>query len=472
MTDRHKDPGERSGVSRRDFVRTGGVVLAGGAALAGAAAPAEAAETPTGRRVRSSLFPAPRGQEARIQRYKTLGRTGFQVSDVGMGSVPLRESAVVRYAYDKGINYFDTAEGYGNGAAERAIGEALQHMDRSRVFIASKARIGEGDDADAVVEKVRRSLERLRTDYVDAYSMHGPSTVESLSHPGFHQAMDRLKAEGRARFRGLSYHGPGRETDQPMGDVLTAAAEDGRFDLMLLVYNFMNHEEGDRILAACKANDVGATAMKTSPGSLQYEPVDPENLTESQEQYLQRFVQRGQSREAAMERLQAQAERQKELYERTRPFAERYGVQTAEQLRVGSIHWVLQNPDMHTACVAFTDFGLVDRVVPISGTPLTAPEEEMLQEIKLALDSQYCRHGCFDCMKACPDRVPVSTIMRYAYYYEGQGLEKHAMALYAGLEGPGASACLDCQGHCVGACRFGIDIQPNLAQVHNLLTLA
>ena len=62
--------------------------------------------------------------------------------------------------------------------------------------------------------------------------------------------------------------------------------------------------------------------------------------------------------------------------------------------------------------------------------------------------------------------------MRYAYYYEGQGLEKHAMSLYAGLEGPGASACLDCAGHCAGACRYGIDIQPSLAQVHNLLTLA
>jgi predicted aldo/keto reductase-like oxidoreductase len=421
---------------------------------------------------RATLFPNPQGQDARIQRYKTLGRTGFQVSDVGMGSVPLRESAVVRYAYDKGINYFDTAEGYGNGAAERAIGDALQHMDRSRVFIASKARVGEGDDAEAVVEKVRRSLERLNTDYIDAYSMHGPSTVVSLSHPGFHQAMDRLKAEGRVRFRGLSYHGPGRAPDEPMGDVLTAAAEDGRFDLMLLVYNFMNHEEGDRILAACKANNVGTTAMKTSPGAIQYEPVDPENLTESQEQYIQRFVQRGQPREAALERLQSQAQRQKELYDRTRPFAERYGVQTADQLRVGSIHWVLQNPDMHTACVAFTDFGLVDRVVPISGTSLTAPEEEMLHEIKLALDGQYCRHGCSECVDTCPAGVPVSTIMRYAYYYEGQGLEKHAMSLYAALEGAGASACLDCSGHCAGACRYGIDIQPNLAQVHDLLTLA
>jgi aryl-alcohol dehydrogenase-like predicted oxidoreductase len=468
----HRDAdGTERGLSRRDFVRRGGVVVAGGAALGGGSVPADLGRGLGEAGPRDRLFPAAEGQEARIKAYRTLGRTGFQVSDVGMGSVPLRESAVVRYAYDRGINYFDTAEGYGNGAAERAIGEALQHMDRSRVFIASKARIGEGDDADAVVRKVRGSLDRLGTDYIDAYSMHGPSTVESLGPPGFHEAMDRLKAEGRVRFRGLSYHGPGRPPDEPMGEVLTAAAEDGRFDLMLLVYNFMNHEEGDRILAACKANDVGTTAMKTSPGALRYEPVDPENLSDQQERYIQRFVQRGQSREAALERLRAQAERQRDLQERTRPFAERYGVQTEEQLRVGSIHWVLQNPDMHTACVAFTDFGLVDRVVPISGTPLTPAEEEMLHEIKLALDGQYCRHGCQECSEKCPLHVPVSTIMRYAYYYEGQGLEKHAMSLYASLGGRSGAACLDCVGHCAGACRYGIDIQPNLAQVHSLLTL-
>lgn len=472
MNRRHGAERKNNEVTRRDFVRTGGAVVAGGAALGGSAISVRAEDRISTRSPRDLLFPNPQGQEARIQAHRTLGRTGFQVSDIGMGSVPLRESAVVRYAYDKGINYFDTADGYGNGAAEQAIGEALQHMDRSKVFIASKTRVSGGDDADAVVEKVRASLERLQTDYIDSYSLWGASSVEALQNPAFHEAMDRLKADGRVRFRGVSCHGPGRGVDQTMGDILTAAAGDGRFDVMLLVYNFMNHEDGDRILAACKANDVGATAMKTSPGNIRYSPVDPDNLTEENESYIQRFVQRGQTREAAIERLKAQSERQKDLFDRTRPFAERYGIDTAEQLKVGSIHWVLQNPDMHTACVSFTDFGLVDRVVPISGTQLTPPEEVMLQEIKLALDSQYCRHGCTVCAGTCPVQVPVSTIMRYAYYYEGQGLEKHAMSLYAGLEGAGASACENCEGHCDGACPYGIDIQPSLAQVHSLLTLA
>jgi predicted aldo/keto reductase-like oxidoreductase len=389
-----------------------------------------------------------------------------------MGTVPLRDADVVRYAYDKGVNYFDTAEGYGNGAAERAIGDAMQHMDREKIFIATKASVRTADSAATIVERVRNSLERLKTDYVNAYSIHGGSSIEALGHAGYHEAMDQLKAEGRVRFTGVSFHGPGNPQRPGMGDVLTAAAEDGRFDIILLVYNFMNHEESDRIIAACKANNVGATAMKTAPGVLQFEPLDPDNLTEQQERYIERFISRGQSREAALQRLEAQAQRRADLYDRTRPFVERYGLQTEEQLRLGSIHWVIQNPDMHTACIAFTNFDLVDKVVPLSGTQLGSAELRMLEECKLALNDQYCRHGCAECGGSCPHDVPVSTIMRYAYYYEGQGRQKAAMTQYSALRGADASACRDCAGNCDGACPYGIDILPNMLQVHDLLTLA
>jgi predicted aldo/keto reductase-like oxidoreductase len=455
----------RAGISRRDFVTGGSAALAGGAAFGGAALPAAAAP-------RLTMFPTGPRQDTRVRAFRTLGRTGWRVSDVGMGSVPLRESNVVRYAYDKGVNYFDTAEGYGNGAAERAIGEAMQHMQRDKIFITSKGRVADDDSAGTIVNRVRQSLERLRTDYVDAYSIHAASSIEALNHAGYHQAMDQLKAEGRVRFTGVSYHGPGSPQGISMGDLLTAAAEDGRFDLLLLVYNFLNHEEGDRIIAACKANNVGTTAMKTSPGTLSYEPLDPENLTDRQQEYVERFTRRGQSRESAIQRLEAQTQRQKDLYDRTQPFVERYGVSTEEQLRIVSIHWVLQNPDMHTACIAFTNFDLVDKVVPLSGTRLGSAELQLLQECKLALDRQYCRHGCTACGTRCPHDVPVSTIMRYAYYYEGQGRQKDAMELYAGLRGSNAAACRDCAGDCSGACPYGIDILPSMLQVHDLLTLA
>ena len=257
-----------------------------------------------------------------------------------------------------------------------------------------------------------------------------------------------------------------------MADVLCAAAEDGRFDVMLLVYNFLNHDDADRILAACKANRVGATAMKTAPGVLRPDPVDPDNLTEAQQQYVARMTNRGSTRERAIQQLQSRARRQNELYERTRPFVERYGIQSEEQLRLGSIHWAIQNPDMHSACVSMPDFAMVDKVVALSGTGLTPVEQDVLGACESVLSDQYCRHGCIACAKHCPAGVPVSTIMRYAYYCEGQGREKDAMARYARLRGVDGSACAACSAPCSGACPFGIDIQPQMLQAHELLTLA
>jgi len=143
-----------------------------------------------------------------------------------------------------------------------------------------------------------------------------------------------------------------------------------------------------------------------------------------------------------------------------------------EALQLVSIQWVLQNPDMHTACISAWNFDFIDKMVALSGTRLTAPADELLEQSRSALDTQYCRHGCVECMDSCPFDVPVSNIMRYAYYFEAQGQERHAMSAYAALDGPGAAPCKDCAGLCAGACRYGLAIQPKMLQVHDLLTLA
>jgi predicted aldo/keto reductase-like oxidoreductase len=389
-----------------------------------------------------------------------------------MGTSRLREAAVVRYAFDKGVNYLDTAEGYGNGESERAIGEALQHIDRSKIFIHTKMRISSEDTEETIVDRMRGSLERLQTEYVDAYGIHRPATVEMLNHPGYHAAIATMKAEGRVKHTGLSCHGAGNDRQDSFVDVLTAAAEDGRYDLMLIVRNFLNQDDSDQIVAACEANNVGATAMKTAPGVLRHEPFDPDNLTDDQEQMVTRMTSRGGTRQSALDRLQAQSDNQRETFERTRPFVERYGVQTEEQLRLVSIHWVMQDPNLHAACVGFTDFELVDKILPLSGTALTGPEEQLLQEFSSVLNDQYCRQDCSKCFGSCPNAVPVSRIMRYSYYYEAQGYEKYAMQKYAELETANGTACENCDAPCTGACPHELDVQQQVLRAHSLLTLA
>jgi len=405
-------------------VKAGGTTLAGGLAAAAVGSP-------------SGLIGQPAPQDPHIQSYKTLGRTGWRVSDIAFGTGPLRESTLVRAAFDKGINYFDTAESYGNGAAERAIGEALPHIGRENVFIATKAVFRGGETESEVIDRIRRSLQRLKTDYVDAYSMHHTPTVEFLNHPGYHAAIERLKAEGQVRYAGVSYHGPSRDGQGNMAEVLSAAAEDGRFDMMLFVYNFMNSEQGDRILAACKANNVGTTIMKSAPGVLHHDAWDPGNMTDEQ-----------------------------------KGFAERYGLRTEDQLRYGSIQWVLQNPDAHTVCVSLNDFANIDRVVALSGTRLSQPDQDFLHRLAQSANSRYCRHGCVECAGRCPQNVPVSRIMRYAYYFEVQGREKHAMSRYAQLGGANGSDCADCSAPCDTACPHGFQIRTELSRAHSMLTLA
>jgi ferredoxin len=128
---------------------------------------------------------------------------------------------------------------------------------------------------------------------------------------------------------------------------------------------------------------------------------------------------------------------------RTQVFAERYGIENDEALQLASIQWVLQNPDMHTACISAWNFDFIDKIVALSGTRLTAPADRLLQESRSALDTQYCRHGCVECMDSCPCGVPVSKIMRFAYYFEGQGRERHAMSEYAALDGSGLWEYID-----------------------------
>ena len=443
-------------ISRRRFIKTGSVILAGSAW-----GMTEAQET------------TQKSEEVdKINQYHTLGRTGFQASDISMGCTRSRESNVFRYAYDKGINYFDTAESYVGGKSEKILGDALKFMDRKKIFITTKLILESEENKDSILERFRKCQERLQTEYVDCLFMHSVKDVKLLDHAGFHEAVKELKSQGKLRFYGVSSHGPRQEDQDSMEKVLTAAAEDGRFDLMLLVYNFMNAEAGENILKACKKNNVGTTAMKTAPGALKAEPVEPENLTADQEKLIKRFQQRGMTEEEALQRLQRRAREMEESVEKTVPFAKKHNLTSEEQLKLTSIQWVLQNPDMHSVCISFSDFTQVDQTISLSGSKMSQIERRFLHDYGTLFNTSYCRHGCNQCLSVCPHQLPVNSIFRYAYYFQNQGREKEAMEKYARLRGTNASLCADCGAPCLIKCPHGLDVQAHLLQAHSLLTLA
>jgi len=442
---------KREALNRRTFLKIGGAAVAGST-------------------LSLTATSSQKQEEIRIKEYRTLGRTGFKASDISFGGDPAT-TEVVRYAYDKGINYFDTAESYLGGEAERRIGKAMQFMDRSKIFITTKLGFDMNETEQNIIKRFRKCLERMKTDYADALFIHGAENSKIVKHKGFHSAMKKLKAEGRVKHAGLSCHGPENEKEESMESVLMSAIEDGRFDLLLMTYNFLNEVEAERVLAACKAKNIGTTAMKTSPGVIEIETFDPDNPTETQAYMLWRFEKEGFSKKEAIKRIQDSLKDQKVTLKKIEPFAKKYGIVNNDSLRKVCAQWVLSNRDMHTVCFTVVGFKEVDMFVPLSGTKVDQAAIAFLKDFQRAYGNQYCRHGCNQCTANCAYRIPVSRIMRYSYYFAMQGREKYAMGKYRELREKNASRCVTCAAPCTGTCPYGMNIQANLASAHSLLKL-
>src|SRR5439155_3944362 len=103
---------------------------------------------------------------SRVQRYRPLGRTGFQMSDISFGCSGLGDAAVARRGVERGITYFDTSPDYSSAGSELALGEGVRGTPRDRLFIVSKFCTPDGHlstdtPVPAVIESVEASLRRL-----------------------------------------------------------------------------------------------------------------------------------------------------------------------------------------------------------------------------------------------------------------------------------------------------------------------
>jgi aryl-alcohol dehydrogenase-like predicted oxidoreductase len=210
-----------------------------------------------------------------IKEYRVLGRTGFKASDIAVGVT--YTGPLLKAVLDAGVNYIDTSEEYGRGFCEKVVGDAIEGRDRKSLFITTKIGLRNpitrevpeaGTTKTDILRRVYKSLERLKTDYIDCLMMPNAENVNILKSDDFHLAAAQLKAEGRVRFVGVSHHGSqweGGKPEQSMEIILTAAAEDGRFDVMLLAYNFLKQDMGEKVLEVCQKKTIGTTLMKAYP---------------------------------------------------------------------------------------------------------------------------------------------------------------------------------------------------------------
>jgi len=433
------------GMNRRSFIKQSTLGLIGSGCL--------------GRGVDSPRQVETDSETPRIKEYRTLGRTGFKVSDLGMGHVG--DEGLLRTFLDAGVNYIDTSEGYRYN--ERVLGNAMKNLDRKYLFITSKViadtsskHISQSNiTKEGFLKRAYRILESLRTDYLDCLMISICETIEMLKNEGFHAATEQLKKEGRLRFVGVSNHGSQfwpRASQEPMEKILQAAAEDGRFDVVLMAYNFLKDDKSERVLEVCSQKNIGTTLMK----------VNPIRSYNEMKEWLEKNLY-SKSQEEREELIRKSAEEGVSLKD---------NLKSDKEIRDAAVRFVLSNPNVNTVCYTLQNYSEAQEFLKLSGGRLTSRDKELLASYSRECGSLYCRHACGLCEPACPHQVPVNTIMRYDHYFVAQGREKHAMAEYAALESQKADRCQDCAGYCESACPYGVPIQALLAAAHHTLSLA
>jgi aryl-alcohol dehydrogenase-like predicted oxidoreductase len=193
---------------------------------------------------------------------RILGRTGLNVSVLGFGcgavgglmvrGEPKDQERAIARAVELGINYFDTAAMYGNGASETNLGRVLSVL-RPDVLVATKTKVdptARGSIGNAIFQSADASLQRLRRDCVDVFQLHTPvmldgengaldlQTVVDEVLPAF----ERLRQQGKIRFYGFS--GTGEAA------VLPRLIDTGAFDVAQLIYNLLNPSAGGTAFGA------------------------------------------------------------------------------------------------------------------------------------------------------------------------------------------------------------------------------
>lgn len=208
-------------------------------------------------------------------KYRTLGRTKLRVSEIGFGAWALGGGAwgnqkdrdsleALHKAIDHGVNFTDTAAGYGKGRSERVIARALKERDE-RVYVATKihpmpgpwppspyCKIDERYPEKYLHEKVQERLECLDTDCIDILQLHTWTRAWNKD-PKALDVLKELQADGRIRFIGISTP----EHDQ---NSVIDLVRQGHLDVVQLIYNIFSQEAAAELLPAASENEVGIIA--------------------------------------------------------------------------------------------------------------------------------------------------------------------------------------------------------------------
>lgn len=365
---------EKKEINRRTFLKAtgiGGASLALSAGLAGKILAAEAAK-----------------ETSRAIPKRILGKTGVSVPILAMGGITdwTTNQALLRVAFNMGLTYWDTSYGYANGKSEIGIGQYFEKYpeDRKKIFLVSKATGAENPEG--MTQRLNESLERMKTDNIDLYFVHGPRSMDFFTKE-VKAWSEQKKKEGKIKFFGFSTH-------MNMPEMLMQASTMGWMDVIMPTYNYrtMTQDNTKKSIDACAKAGIGLVAMKVMAMRVM-ESETAENAT-------------------AVNSIMA-------------------GGYTQEQARLKAV-W--KDERIASACVAMYSLNILkDNIAAATDNKqLSLRDIDMLNMYAENTRCQYCL-GCTRCCTAMGSESRIPDVMRYMMYYNSYGERNYARSQFAEL---------------------------------------
>jgi aryl-alcohol dehydrogenase-like predicted oxidoreductase len=363
------------GFTRRDFVKTVGLA---GLAIAGAGVPGAMAAPEKQTGAKEGTMPT-----------RVLGKTGVSVPILNLGGMfdTINNQLLIKQALKWGVNYWDTAESYGNGLSEEGFGRFLSRNPgvRKDLFIVTKLTPQEGN----LTERLAKGLARLKTDYVDLFYIHSIKDISEMT-PAFKEWGAEMKKSGKIKHFGFSTH-------TNMADCLAGAAKLDWIDAVMFTYNFrvMNDPKMVAAVNACHQTGIGLVAMKTMGAG----PGMPKTESPGEFKMGERFLAKG---------------------------------FTDKQAKL-KIVW--ENPHIATLCSQMPNLTILSANVAAARnqTKLVREDFEAIFQYARETGDGYCAGCGHICQAAVGGAVPVNEVMRSLMYYRDYGEPEIARETFADL---------------------------------------
>ena len=343
-----------------------------------------------------------RAEKKPVLEYRTLGKTGLKVTAVSMGVMNCSDPSVLRRAFDLGVNFYDTADCYMHGRNEEMVGKTFEGK-RQKVIIQTKVHVHDEKKMRASVE---RSLQRLKTDYIDILVWHGHSSPEEVSDPKLFEFMSKMKKEGKVRFTGFSSH-------RHMALLLREAAKSNFHDVALVSYNFTHSKDLKEAVALAAQSGIGIVAMKTQAGGYKKQKMGGLNPHQA------------------------------------------------------ALKYVLMDQNVSAAVPGVTTIEQIEECASVMGTSFSKRDLNKLKQYQSFLQGRICTM-CGGCTGECPYGVFRSDLLRSVMYddgYENDSLAKESLQIMTRQDIQRCSECPSCS----VVCRRGLDMKAQIQRTQEFL---